>query len=117
MYFIVDVIATEMKKVLEQIYHDGWDIEIQNGMLSEMLQVDSPPDFNKEDMARGVLINNGVRVLQFGLALFYQREGMNDFVDRIAKDVLDDLEVACASQLGAVSIGPYPNSPSRRRPV
>ena len=93
MYFIVDVIATEMKKVLEQIYHDGWDIEIQNGMLGEMLQVDSPPDFNKEDMARGVLINNGVRVLQFGLALFYQREGMNDFVDRIAKDVLDDLEV------------------------
>ena len=93
MYFIVDVIATEMKKVLEQIYHDGWDVEIQNGMLSEMLQVDSPPDFNKEDLARGVLINNGVRVLQFGLALFYQREGMNDFVDRIAKDVLDDLEV------------------------
>ena len=93
MYFIVDVIATEMKKVLEQIYHDGWDVEIQNGMLGEMLQVDSPPDFNKEDMARGVLINNGVRVLQFGLALFYQREGMNDFVERIAKDVLDDLEV------------------------
>ena len=92
MYFIVDVIATEMKKILEQIYHDGWDIEIQNGMLGEMLQVDSPPDFNKEDMARGVLINNGVRVLQFGLALFYQREGMDDFVDRIAKDVLDDLE-------------------------
>ncbi|HBL55411.1 MAG TPA: hypothetical protein EYO46_07800 [Candidatus Lambdaproteobacteria bacterium] len=93
MYFIVDVIATEMKKVLEQIYRDGWDIELQNGMLSEILQVDSPPDFNKEDLSRGVLINNGVRVLQFGLALFYQREGMTDFVDRIAKDVLDDLNV------------------------
>ena len=93
MYFIVDVIATEMKKVLEQVYHDGWDIEIQDGMLGEMLQVDSPPDFNKEDMARGVLINNGVRVLQFGIALFYQREEMNNFVDRIAKDILDDLEV------------------------
>ena len=93
MYFIVDVIATEMKKILEQIYHDGWDIEIQSGMLSEMLQVDSPPDFNKEDMARGILINNGVRVLQFGIALFYQREGMDNFVDRIAKDILDDLEV------------------------
>ena len=25
MYFIVDVIATEMKKVLEQIYHDDWE--------------------------------------------------------------------------------------------
>ena len=92
MYFIVDVIATEMKKVLEQIYHDDWDKEIQNGMLSEILQVDSPPDFNKEDLARGVLVNNGVRVLQFGLALFYQREGMTDFVERIAKDVLDDLQ-------------------------
>ena len=93
MYFIVDVIATEMKKVLEQIYHDGWDKEIQNGMLSEMLQVDSPPDFNKEDLARGVLINNGVRKLQFGIALFYQRVGENDFVERIAKDILDDLDV------------------------
>jgi len=92
MYFIVDVIATEMKKVLEQIYHDDWDKELQNGMLSEILQVDSPPDFNKEDLARGVLVNNGVRVLQFGLALFYQREGMTDFVERIAKDVLDDLQ-------------------------
>ncbi|MBC8258639.1 MAG: hypothetical protein H8E38_06475 [SAR324 cluster bacterium] len=92
MYFIVDVIATEMKKVLEQIYHDDWDKEIQNGMLSEMLLVDSPPDFNKDDLARGVLINNGVRVLQFGLALFYQREGVTDFVERIAKDILDDLD-------------------------
>ena len=92
MYFIVDVIATEMKKVLEQIYHDDWDKEIQNGMLSEILQVDSPPDFNKEDLSRGILINNGVRVLQFGLALFYLREGITDFVDRIAKDILDDLE-------------------------
>jgi len=93
MYFIVDVIATEMKKVLEQIFHDDWDKEIQNGMLSEILQVDSPPDFNKEDLERGVLINNGVRRLQFGLALFYQREGVNDFVERIAKDILDDLDV------------------------
>ena len=93
MYFIVDVIATEMKRVLEQIYQDGWDKEIQNGMLSEMLQVDSPPDFNKEDLERGVLINNGVRRLQFGLALFYQREGVIDFVERIAKDILDDLDV------------------------
>ena len=93
MYFIVDVIATEMKKVLEQIFHDDWEIEVQNGMLSEILQVDSPPDFNKEDLARGILINNGVRVLQFGLALFYLRVGIDDFVDRIAKDILDDLEV------------------------
>ena len=34
-----------------------------------------------------------MRVLQFGLALFYLREGIKDFVDRIAKDILDDLEV------------------------
>ncbi len=76
MYFIVDVIATEMKKVLEQIYHEGWGKEVQNGMLSEILQVDSPPDFNKEDLARGVLINNGPHAGR----------------ERIAKDVLDDLQ-------------------------
>jgi len=102
MYFIVDIFATEMKKVLEQIYHDGWDVEVQNGMLSEMLQVDSPPDFNKEDLARGILINNGVRVLQFGLALFYLRVGLTDFVERIAKDVLDDLQVLGESTFSQV---------------
>ncbi|MBF0289845.1 MAG: hypothetical protein HQM14_18685 [SAR324 cluster bacterium] len=93
MYFIVDVFAAEMKKVLISIYEKEWDVEVQNGLLNEILQVDNPPDYDKEDLDRGLLINNGVRVLQMGLALFYAREGKDEFVMRIITDVLDDLDV------------------------
>jgi len=93
MYFIVDVFAAEMKKSLILIYEEQWDTEIQEGLVKEMLMVDSPPDFNKEDLDRGILMNNGVRVLQIGLALFYLREGRENFVQKIIKDVLDDLKV------------------------
>ncbi|MBF0350855.1 MAG: hypothetical protein HQM11_07465 [SAR324 cluster bacterium] len=91
MYFIVDVFASEMKKILILVYSQKWAPEVQEGLLKEMLMVDNPPDFNKEDLDRGVLMNNGVRVLQIGLALFYLREGVNDFVQKIVVDVLDDL--------------------------
>ncbi|HIL88841.1 MAG TPA: hypothetical protein EYM25_09075 [Deltaproteobacteria bacterium] len=93
MYFIVDVVATEMRKVLERIYEEDWDQELQDGLLNEILQVDNPPDFNKEDLAHGVIINNGVRVVQMALALFYQRHQKTDYVDRIVTDVLDDLNI------------------------
>merc|ERR1711964_448526 len=93
MYFIVDVVATEMRKVLERIYEEDWDQELQNGLLNEILQVDNPPDFNKEDLAQGVLINNGVRVVQMALALFYHRHRKMDYVNRITTDVLDDLHI------------------------
>ena len=93
MYFIVDVVATEMRKVLERIFEENWDNELQNGLLNEILQVDNPPDFNKEDLSQGVLINNGVRVVQMALALFYHRHRKMDYVNRITSDVLDDLHI------------------------
>ena len=91
-YFNVAVIACEMKKLLEQIYSDRWDMEIQTALVNEILQVDNPPDFNKDDLDQGIMINNGVRWIQFGLALFYHREKEEEFVQRIAKDILDDLD-------------------------
>ena len=91
-YFNVAVIACEMKKLLEQIYNDRWDMEIQTALVNEILQVDNPPDFNKDDLDQGIMINNGVRWIQFGLALFYHREKEEEFVQRIAKDILDDLD-------------------------
>lgn len=100
LYFIVDVIATEMKKLLEKVYNEKWDMDLQAHLLNEILQVDNPPDFNKEDLDQGVLINNGVRILQIGLALFYERNGEEKFVERIVGDVLDDLEV-----LGEINFG------------
>ncbi|GIT72402.1 MAG: hypothetical protein Ct9H300mP28_22160 [Pseudomonadota bacterium] len=91
-YFDVAVIAFEMKKLLELIHHDEWDKEVQKALLNEILQVDNPPDFNKEDLDQGIQINNVVRNIQYGLALFYLNEGVDDFVEMIAKDILDDLD-------------------------
>ena len=91
-YFDVAAIAFEMKKLLEQIHHDRWDMEIQTALVNEILQVDNPPDFNKDDLDQGIQINNTVRNIQFGLALFYQSEGVEEFVEQIAKDILDDLD-------------------------
>ena len=91
-YFDVAVIAFEMKKLLELIHDAEWDKEIQKVLLNEILQVDNPPDFNKEDLDQGIQINNVVRNIQYGLALFYLNEGVDDFVEMIAKDILDDLD-------------------------
>ncbi|MDG2198459.1 MAG: hypothetical protein P8O70_16580 [SAR324 cluster bacterium] len=93
LYFIVDVIATEMKKLLEKVYNEKWDRDLQTHLLGEILQVDNPPDVNKEDLDQGVLINNGVRILQIGLALFYERNNDEEFVEKILKDVMDDVNV------------------------
>ncbi|MED5516704.1 MAG: hypothetical protein VYE65_07990, partial [SAR324 cluster bacterium] len=91
-YFDVAAIAFEMKKLLEQIHHERWDIEIQKVLVNEILQVDNPPDFNKDDLDEGIKLTNTVRNIQFGLALFYQSEGVEEFVEQIAKDILDDLD-------------------------
>ncbi len=91
-YFDVAAIAFEMKKLLEQIHHERWDIEIQKALVNEILQVDNPPDFNKDDLDQGIKLTNTVRNIQFGLALFYQSEGVEEFVEQIAKDILDDLD-------------------------
>jgi hypothetical protein len=61
-------------------------------LLREFLQIDSPPDFTRDDLDKGQLINNGVRVLQMALGLFYLREGRDGFVMQIIKDLLDDVE-------------------------
>jgi hypothetical protein len=77
---------------MELIHDADWDKEIQKALLNEILQVDNPPDFNKEDLDQGIQINNVVRNIQYGLALFYLNEGVDDFVEMIAKDILDDLD-------------------------
>ena len=87
-YFDVAAIAFEMKKLLEQIHHERWDIEIQKALVNEILQVDNPPDFNKDDLDEGIKLTNTVRNIQFGLALFYQSEGVEEFDEQIAKDIL-----------------------------
>ncbi|MCS5623112.1 MAG: hypothetical protein NZ735_04055, partial [Candidatus Marinimicrobia bacterium] len=89
LYFIVDVLTTELKKISIIISENDWDNELQEHLLKEILQLDNPPDYPKEDLDQSV--NNGVRVLQIGLALHYIKINKLDFAETIVSDVLDDL--------------------------
>ena len=89
LYFIVDVLTTELKKISILISEKNWDIELQEHLLKEILQLDNPPDYPKDDLDQSV--NNGVRVLQIGLALHYIKIENFDFAETIVADVLDDL--------------------------
>ena len=89
LYFIVDVLTTELKKISIIISEKNWDLELQEHLLKEILQLDNPPDYPKDDLDQSV--NNGVRVLQIGLALHYIKIENFDFAETIVADVLDDL--------------------------
>ena len=89
LYFIVDVLTTELKKISIIISEKNWDLELQEHLLKEILQLDNPPDYPKDDLDQSV--NNGVRVLQIGLALHYIKINNLDFAETIVADVLDDL--------------------------
>ena len=89
LYFIVDVLTTELKKISIFISEKNWDLELQEHLLKEILQLDNPPDYPKDDLDQSV--NNGVRVLQIGLALHYIKIENFDFAETIVSDVLDDL--------------------------
>ena len=89
LYFIVDVLTTELKKISIRISEKNWDLELQEHLLKEILQLDNPPDYPKDDLDQSV--NNGVRVLQIGLALHYIKIENFGFAETIVADVLDDL--------------------------
>ncbi|QUY42961.1 hypothetical protein [Acaryochloris marina] len=92
MYFIVDVVAAEMKKILVLVHQQQWSEEIQKQLLGEMLLVDRPPAIETDSLNHPHL-NSGVRTLQICLALFYLKEQKYDFVDCIIADILDDIAV------------------------
>ena len=89
LYFIVDTLTSELKKISIIISEREWDNEIQEHLLGVILQLDNPPDYPKENLDQNV--NNGVRVLQIGLALHYIKIEKPKFAEIIISDVLDDL--------------------------
>ncbi|MDB2350710.1 hypothetical protein N9W06_00275 [Candidatus Marinimicrobia bacterium] len=89
LYFIVDVLTAELKKITVLISEETWDNQLQEHLLKEILQLDNPPDYSKEELDQSV--NNGVRVLQIGLALHFIKINNINFAETIVSDVLDDL--------------------------
>ena len=74
MYFIVDVFAAEMKKILILVYRQNWPLDMQRKLLDQMLQVDSPPELDHGSPVPRQL-NSGVRTLQIALGLFLSEGG------------------------------------------
>lgn len=90
--FIVDVIAAEMRTILIKAYQANWPKEIQRSLLSELLQVDNPPELDPISI-EPKQPHSGVRTLQISLALFYLEVEQLDFVDLIILDFLDDRHI------------------------
>lgn len=101
LYFIVDVFAAEMKKILILVNQENWAEESQRELLEEMLLLDNPPEADRRDRQRhkqdlsdrAPSFNNGVRLIQMGLGLFYLKHRYQPFAQRIANDILEDADV------------------------
>jgi hypothetical protein len=91
--FLVDVFAWELKKILISLHENDYTEEIQKAILGMLLEMDSPPDVDRDEIGQTRIINDGVRVLQVGLALYYLREDKRPFAEMIVEDILDDYKV------------------------
>ncbi|MCM1983331.1 hypothetical protein [Lyngbya confervoides] len=90
--FIVDVVAAEMRTLLIKTHQARWPLEIQRSLLSEMLQVDNPPELDPTSIEPRHK-NSGVRMLQISLALYYLKVQQPEFVALIIEDILDDMQI------------------------
>jgi hypothetical protein len=89
LYFIVDTLTAELKKIAVLLSDKQWGQNLQEEVLDIILQMDNPPDYSKDTLDQSV--NNGVRILQIGLALHYLKSNHEDFAKKIILDSLEDL--------------------------
>ena len=88
--FLVDVFSWEMRRILISLNENHYDDEFQKEILELFLEMDNPPDIQRDKIGQTRIINDGVRIMQVGLALYYLRTGKSAFTDRIIADILDD---------------------------
>jgi len=91
--FILDTIAAEMRKIMYKIYNNNWDRKLQRDMLQKFLLFDNFKDMNRDFAIQFFSKNHGIRILHIGLALFYINKKDDEFVDMIANDTMQDLEL------------------------
>ena len=90
--FLVDVVAAEMRAVLVALATVDAPLDMQERVLDLMLQLDTVPDVDKNELQTTSIVYSRVRTLQVSLALFYLKVGRDVFAHRIIKDILDDFE-------------------------
>jgi len=88
--FLVDVFSWEMRQILISLNENRYEDIFQQEILELFLQMDNPPDVQRDNLGQARIINDGVRIMQVGLALYYLRTEKLIFVDRIISDILED---------------------------
>ena len=89
--FILDTISSEMQKVMILLFEQNWGREQQILFLQEFLKLDNHSGVSREYLADFFSKNQGVRIIQIGLALFYLEKKEDDFAHLVIKDTLQDL--------------------------
>ena len=89
--FILDILASEMQKLMQIIYQNNWERKLQQELLQKFLLFDNFQDMDKEIAIQFFSQNHGIRLLHIGLALFYLNQNEKEFAETIAKDTLQDL--------------------------
>ncbi|MCH9056213.1 hypothetical protein [Parathermosynechococcus lividus] len=94
LFFIVDVFAAELKKILILVNEEEWDEALQLELLEEMLRLDNPPELSQpQNGDRPSSKSTGVRLLQMGLALFYLERQQLRLAERIVADIVEDASI------------------------
>jgi hypothetical protein len=88
--FILDVIATEMKKVMIRVAERQWDETIHDTLLQSFLQLDNPTGAERPQIVAFFSKSHGIRLLHIGLALHYLHEGDERRARVIAQDTMQD---------------------------
>jgi hypothetical protein len=87
--FLVDVCVAEMRVVLQHLAESKWPEKDQREVLDMMLTMDDAPDDQKILPGAAPTRSVGVRVIQVGLALFYEHRGQEGLVEAIIDDFID----------------------------
>ena len=88
--FILDVIATEMQKIMIRIDELNWDSEVHDTLLKSFLLLDNPTGSERDQLVSFFTNSHGIRLLHIGLALHYMAKGDRTRARVIAKDTLQD---------------------------
>ena len=89
--FILDILASEMQKLMINIQQRNWDRELQRELLQKFLLFDNFQDVDKKFTIQFFSQNHGIRLLQIGLALFYLNKKEDEFANIIIHDTIQDL--------------------------
>ena len=90
--FLVDVFALELKKILILLNKEKFETDFQEDILNLFLQMDNPPDLDRDEIGQARIKNDGVRILQIGLCLYYLSVGAKNLAEPIIDDILEDFK-------------------------